>query len=203
MTRRRFVRPGDYRIDVSGNTGVAGITAFKDSVSGRFTINAVNGTTAILPQSFTLNGVTLATLTPWITSATKSLEQQTPVAVTNGAFTFNLPAQSVVTFASTFVVANPPVITTQPVSQTVIAGNSVTFSAVANGAPTPTYQWKKDGVAIGGATGSTYTISSATIGDVGNYTVVATNSSGSAISNPAALSIIVAPSGAVIMITVE
>ena len=55
----------------------------------------------------------------------------------------------------------------------------------------------------GGATGGTYTIANVTASDVGNYTVTAANSSGSATSNAAVLSVIVAPSGAVITITVE
>lgn len=96
-----------------------------------------------------------------------------------------------------------PVITTQPVSQAVVAGASVTFTVAASGTPTPTFQWKKNGVAIGGATGETYGISGVTGGDAGSYTVVATNSSGSATSEVAALTLILAPSDAIITITVE
>lgn len=103
--------------------------------------------------------------------------------------------------------ANPtntaPSITSQPASQTVAAGASVTFIAAANGSPAPTYQWKKDGVTISGATGSSYTIASVTAGDAGNYTVVASNLAGSATSNAAVLSVVVAPSNAVISFTVE
>ena len=82
-----------------------------------------------------------------------------------------------------------PVITMQPVSQTVTAGNSVTLSAGASGTPTPTYQWKKDGVNIGGATNNTYVIASVVAGDAGTYTVVATNSVNTATSNPATLTV--------------
>ncbi len=82
-----------------------------------------------------------------------------------------------------------PSITTQPLSQTVTAGNSVTFTAAASGNPTPTYQWQKGGVNISGATSATYTIASTAAGDAGNYAVVATNSSGSATSTTAALTV--------------
>ena len=86
-----------------------------------------------------------------------------------------------------------PSITTQPLSQTVTAGNSVTFTAAASGNPTPTYQWKKGGVIISGATGATYTIASTGPGDAGSYTVVATNGSGTVTSNAATLTVNPAP----------
>lgn len=99
--------------------------------------------------------------------------------------------------------ASVPAFTLQPASTTAPTGASVTFSAAASGTPTPTFQWQKNGVNIAGATSNSYTIPSVTSGDAGNYTVVATNSAGSATSNGAALSIIVAPSNAIITITVE
>ena len=86
-----------------------------------------------------------------------------------------------------------PAFTLQPVAQTVNAGSPVTFTVTATGTPAPTFQWKKDGVAIGGATGSTYTIASTVAGDAGSYTVVATNSVTSVTSNAAALAVNVAP----------
>ena len=61
----------------------------------------------------------------------------------------------------------------------------------------------ENGVSIAGATGSTYTIASATVTEAGSYTMVATDSAGSAPSNVALLTIIVAPFNAVITITVE
>lgn len=100
-------------------------------------------------------------------------------------------------------VATAPLITTQPASQTVIGGASVTFTVGASGTPTPSFQWKKNGTAISGATGDTYGISGVTSNDAGNYTVVATNSSGSTTSDAAVLAVVVAPSDAVITITVE
>ncbi len=82
-----------------------------------------------------------------------------------------------------------PSITTQPLSQTVTAGNAVTFSSAASGNPTPTYQWQKSGVNISGATSATYTIASTAAGDAGNYAVVATSTSGSVTSATATLTV--------------
>lgn len=98
-----------------------------------------------------------------------------------------------------------PTITVQPLSQTVVEGNSVTFFAAAIGIPAPSYQWKKNGTDIPGATSSSYTITNAVAGSAGSYTVIATNSAGSDTSTVASLAFIVAvaPSNAVITIAVE
>lgn len=82
-----------------------------------------------------------------------------------------------------------PTILTQPQSASVNPGESVTFSADATGTPVPTFQWRKGGVAIEGATGASYTIAAAAAGDAGDYDVVATNSAGSATSNVAVLTV--------------
>jgi hypothetical protein len=82
-----------------------------------------------------------------------------------------------------------PVFTTQPQSQNVVAGNNVTFTSAAIGTPTPTYQWKFNAGSITGATSSSYTKSSVTTNDTGNYTVVASNSVGSATSAAAVLTV--------------
>jgi glucuronoarabinoxylan endo-1,4-beta-xylanase len=103
----RFVRPGDYRVDVPANTGTLGITAFTDAPSGRFAIVAVNNTTAPVTQAFSVQGVTLTSLTPYVTSRTQSLEAQAPVAVTDSAFSYAIPATAVVTFAGVVGPASP------------------------------------------------------------------------------------------------
>ncbi len=86
-----------------------------------------------------------------------------------------------------------PAITTQPVSRTVTAGSAVTFSVVASGSPTPTFQWKKGDAEISGATGASFGISVAAASDAGSYTVVVTNSVGSVTSNAATLTVNAAP----------
>jgi hypothetical protein len=76
-----------------------------------------------------------------------------------------------------------------PASQTVLTGASVTFTVAASGTPAPTYQWQKNGAKISGATSTSYTIASVATGDAGTYTVVASNSAGSATSRGAVLKV--------------
>jgi Abnormal spindle-like microcephaly-assoc'd, ASPM-SPD-2-Hydin/Immunoglobulin domain/Immunoglobulin I-set domain len=81
-------------------------------------------------------------------------------------------------------------ITTQPANQSVIAGQTASFSVVASGSGTLTYQWKKGGTSIGGATAASYTTPATTSGESGTqFTVVVTDSTGSVTSNPATLTV--------------
>ena len=82
-----------------------------------------------------------------------------------------------------------PAILTAPQSQTVLPGQATTLSVEVTATPAPTYQWRKDGTAINGATNSSYTIASATPAENGSYTVVVTNSMGSATSVAAVVTV--------------
>jgi hypothetical protein len=82
-----------------------------------------------------------------------------------------------------------PTIATQPLAQSVLGGQGVTLTVIVAGAPAPTLQWRKDGVAIAGATGTTLTLTSAAAGDAGSYTVVATNVAGAVTSSAAVVTV--------------
>lgn len=90
--------------------------------------------------------------------------------------------------ANAFTIESP-VITTQPVSVgSCSSGSSATFSVVASGMDLR-YQWTKNGVAISGATASSYTVSSPVAADAGAYAVTITNLGGSVTSNTVYLSV--------------
>lgn len=82
-----------------------------------------------------------------------------------------------------------PSITTQPSSETVIEGDDVSFSVVAAGDSPLSYQWKKDGVDIEGATTATLSLTDVQASDAGSYTVEVTNGAGSITSNAAVLTV--------------
>jgi sugar lactone lactonase YvrE len=84
--------------------------------------------------------------------------------------------------------SNLPAIAVHPQSQTVDAGASVTLSInVISGTPM-SYQWRKDGIPILGATNATLTLGGVQSGDAAAYTVVVTNVAGSSTSSAALLS---------------
>jgi hypothetical protein len=75
-----------------------------------------------------------------------------------------------------------PMFTLQPERRDVFMGSNVTFTAMAIGVPNPAYQWRFNGSNIGGATASFFTTNNVSTNTTGDFTVVATNSSGSATS---------------------
>jgi hypothetical protein len=80
-----------------------------------------------------------------------------------------------------------PNIISQPIGVTVSHGQSVSFTADAIGIPDPAYQWYKNGQPIIGAITFNYSIAGAARTDTGDFTVVASNNSGSVTSSVATL----------------
>src|SRR5260370_5398923 len=149
----------------------------------------VNGTSPLSYQ-WNKNGAA-------ISSATSST-YTTPAAVTsdNGSqFTVVVSnsAGSVVSSIATLSVTTSPVapsITTQPANQTTFAGQTATFSVVANGTSPLSYQWRKNGASIPGATSASYPTPSETTADNGAlFSVIVSNSAGNVTSNSATLTV--------------
>src|SRR5690606_32250841 len=81
-----------------------------------------------------------------------------------------------------------PVITDHPDDVTACLGGNANFSVGVTGGPY-TYQWRRNGNNIPGATSSTFSLTGIDAGDAGNYDVVITNACGSTISNQATLTV--------------
>lgn len=80
-----------------------------------------------------------------------------------------------------------------------VAGESFTvFVSKVDGTPPFTYQWRKDGVDIPGATGAEYMVKAAAASDAGVYSVRIANKAGDTVSDNAAANIIIRASGAVV-----
>lgn len=81
-----------------------------------------------------------------------------------------------------------PSISEYPASQVIAAGETATFSVSAVGSSPLSYQWHKNGYAIGGANAPTYITPPATSSDNGSqFTALVTNTVGSATTSPATL----------------
>ncbi len=80
-----------------------------------------------------------------------------------------------------------PVITAQPLGQTALPGDNVTFSVTATGTPTPRYQWQLNGANMPGSTGPALTLNNVQITNSGSYSVTVANVGGGLISSVAAL----------------
>ncbi len=82
-----------------------------------------------------------------------------------------------------------PAITTQPAPLLLAAGVNATFNVVATGTAPLSYQWLKNGRSINNATGAALALTSLKLDDAAIYTVRVSNSAGSVISNPVALTV--------------
>jgi len=129
---------------------------------------------------------------PGATSATYTTPATT--SADNGAMfgvTVMHSTQSVASSLATLTVNGIPLnITSQPTSQTVIAGQTATFSVTATGTATLSYQWQKNQVNIAGATSASYTTPATTLADNGaSFRVIVTNPVSSVTSNAATLAV--------------
>jgi len=91
---------------------------------------------------------------------------------------------------ATLTVATPPVLLTQPASQTVSAGADVTFQVTASGSTPLDYQWRFGGVPIAGATNASLALLGVRTNQTGAFSVVVTNVVGSATSTNAVLTVL-------------
>jgi hypothetical protein len=133
------------------------------------------------------NGATIAgaTSATYTTPATTSADNGATFGVTVMHST-----QSVASSPATLTVNGPPSITSQPANQSVIVGQTATFSVTATGTAPLSYQWQKNQANIPGATSSSFTTPATTLADSGtSFQVIVTNPVSSLTSNAATLTV--------------
>lgn len=84
----------------------------------------------------------------------------------------------------------PPSILTPPQDRSVGVGGTAAFMVMAGGTAPFTYQWLKGGSPISGANQSVLSLTNVQAGDAGHYSVIVSNSAGSATSAAAALNLL-------------
>ncbi len=172
------VSPVITTVPTSQTAGVGSNATFSVSATGTAPLNyqwrkdgtAIAGATN---ASLSLNNVQVGDAGTYAVVVTNSVG-----SVTSAGATLSVNAIAIV-----------PTIATQPTSQSVTAGGSITLSVSANGTSPLSYQWRKDGAAIGGATNATLPLSNVQSATAGSYTVVLSNSAGSVTSNAAILTV--------------
>ena len=88
---------------------------------------------------------------------------------------------------------NPPVIFSQPQSQTISSGNNATFGVLADGSDPLSYQWSFNGTNIDAATNASLALTNLQFSQAGNYAVLVTNAYGSTLSSNAVLTVTATP----------
>ena len=156
--------PGSYRVtNLPPGVTITGVAA-----NGIF-----NGSAGTLSGTPTASGTFLAAITAYQDAGARG------------------DAYGPTTVAFVIAPATPvtAVFSLQPASRTVAVGSNVTFTASASGTPSPTFQWRKDGVAIPAAVGVSFTLTNVQLGQAGAYSVAATNSAGTTVSESAILTV--------------
>jgi glucuronoarabinoxylan endo-1,4-beta-xylanase len=182
----KFIRPGFVRVNATGNPA-AGVyvSAFKRE---KLVIVAVNQGTADATQVFSIVNAVLNAVTPWVTSSTANLAAQPAIPVTSGSFTATLPAASVTTLVADLTFPAPAIVTPPP-SHNLASGSTAVLDVITTG-EFVTYQWRKDGAPLPGATNRLLTLPNIGNADVGSYTVTVTNSGGTVTSAAARIGLI-------------
>lgn len=156
-----------------------------------FSVVALSGTT--MSYQWLKNGTNI----PGATSASYSVPNCQNTDAGNYAVVVQNAGGSVTSWTASLSVMAAPTIVVPPLSQLAIVGKSASFTTVAIGNGTLSYQWYLNGSSLGnshGARTSTYSLTNVTTSDAGNYTVVVKNSYGSTTSLVASLTVFVPPS---------
>ncbi len=98
----KFIRPGYYRMGATASpTSGVNVSAFKNTnTSSPQTIVfvAINNNSSTTSQTFSINGVNVTSVTPWVTDGSNNLVAKSPVAVSGNSFTYSLTGSSVTSF---------------------------------------------------------------------------------------------------------
>jgi hypothetical protein len=108
----------------------------------------------------------------------------------SAAATYRSPLQSLTIAPITLARLDPPAITTQPASGVHRAGSALTLTVAATSGIPPTYQWRKAGTPLTGATLASLAFPSLALADAGAYSVAVTNAAGETVSATAQLHVI-------------
>jgi hypothetical protein len=177
-----------YFVDASGNRvgNVVAVTWSSVSVLGNYTCDLYTLTTGATCDNAVITGVN-STLQSKQIRLTAFKLSDFGITSGNASTVANLKIKPGGASDPAFVAYNAgafyiptPVVSTQPVTQVVCpgAGQNATFTVVASGTGL-SYQWRKNGVNISGATSSSYTITNVAASDAAAYDVIVTNTGGS------------------------
>lgn len=103
----KHVRPGYSRVDATA-TPATNVYVSAYTGDSKVVVVAVNTGTSAVSQRFVMLGSSPTTMSTFQTSSSQNMAAGSAIAVSGGAFTANLPAQSITTFVGTGPVGTRP-----------------------------------------------------------------------------------------------
>ena len=204
LTNIQLTNTGNYRVIITNSTGsvtssFAALTVWLPPVITNQPAGLTNRVGSNVTFSVTAGGWP-APGYQWkfntntaVLNATNATLSLTGIQLTNTGNYSVVISNAAGTLTSSYApltVWQPPVITNQPAGVTNLAGGSASFTVVAGGVPTVSYQWVYNAASpVAGATAATYGIANLRASQAGNYTVIITNNAGAVTSTPAILAV--------------
>src|SRR5581483_11145311 len=139
--------PGYYRMGATAApTSGVNVSAFKNTnTSSPQTIVfvAINNNSSTTSQTFSINGVNVTSVTPWVTDGSNNLIQKSAVAVSGGSFTYSLTGSSVTSFVGVVSgTSNTPTFTFTPTNTNTPAPPTPTFTFTRTATPVVASTWR-------------------------------------------------------------
>ncbi|PPQ49262.1 glycosyl hydrolase [Paenibacillus peoriae] len=154
----KFVRPGYVRVDATKNPNTNIYTsAYKGD--NKVVIVAINRGTSAVNQRFALQNGTASRVSSWVTDGSRNLAAGSAINLSGGAFTAQLPAQSVTTFvgelggksiSNTTYGAEADTTLTHSVVEATYSGDDTIQYANFNASTDATVQWNSIYCAVDG-----------------------------------------------------
>jgi hypothetical protein len=182
--------PGDFTYRTTFD--LTGFDPNKASITGRWTSDnggtdiLLNGASLGITQSGNFAGFADFTIASGFVAGTNVLE----FVVNNAGTDINPTGLRVEMRGTVELPSEAPVINTQPKGKTAIVGDEVILSVLVDGTPPLTYQWRRNGSDVAGATEAIYTLTGVAANQAGDYTVVVKNDFGTKTSDVAKLTVL-------------
>jgi O-glycosyl hydrolase len=197
----RFVRPGAVRIAATTSDSNLTLDAFKNT-NGTVSVVAMNTGTSTDPLTFNLDDTGVAngaTVTPYLSNSSSDIATQATTTVASGAFSYTMPARSLVTFEIPASSTTPPgntVTVTNPGSQTGQAGTAASLQIKAtDSASGQTLTYSATGLPTGLSISSSTGLISGTPTTAGTYSVTVTVTDGTGAEGTASFTWVISNAG--------
>lgn len=191
-----FVRGGDTVVKASSDNSLVAAYAAKHA-DGTVTVLLINKS----PTADTSVNLSFPGFSPGASATVYTYGVAQDNAAQSGTGTNDVVSSTITNAGSTFSITVPhytadvislaasaPQIIVQPAPGTIstnTGANIVLAVAATGGSGALSYQWRKDGTALAGATGSAVTLSNVTAANAGNYSVAVTDGNGTSVSSNA------------------